>query len=422
MSVPVLVYMSLSSIFPVALNYAARRAHRRMQAPSNREQERFGRSTAPRPIGKVIWIHGASIGEISSVIDIANRLNRLEGISVLLTTTTNTAAEIVTSRVEDGILHQFPPVDTKKAVTEFLNFWKPNLVAFVEGDFWPRMLATLHSRGVPTALLNVRESRSRHRFPKTTLYFAKYFSMITAQSQSIGQDLLTLGVDENVIEIPGDLKAAQAAPNAHKREVDRYSVELSNRRVWAAVSTHGVENDVVLNAHRKILKEYSDALLILVPRHPEHFEVSEANSDWSIRKRTERKSPGLGNQVWLFDTIGETGLVYRLVSAAFIGGSIVAKGGHNPFEAALLGVEVFHGKDTRHFATGYESLRRQGLACRVNDENELSDKILERFRSKRSKTMDQRFKKWQENHSHAQDKTLTILTSLLNQQRPLEEL
>lgn len=386
-SVILKLYMGLTRAFPGLLERVARNRHRDQGAPLERFQERLGQPTAARPEGVVIWLHAPSVGELNSALALAKALRDATGATLLLTTTTMTAAEVAQARGPVGSLHQFQPIDTPAAVAGFLDHWHPDLALFIEGDLWPRMIATLRDRSIPMALINARASKSRERAPGLARAMLEPMAVITAQSDRTAQGLRDLGLTQ--VQSLGDLKAAALPPETSPAQLEAYSRAIAHRPVWAAVSTHADDDEAVFDAHRKALETMPDLLLVLMPRHAERgaaLETRAKEAGFTVARRARGAPCNPDHQIYLADTMGETGAVYALISPVFLGGSFGPEGGHNPYEPAKLGAFVLHGPKVRNFADAYRLVNDAQGAQQVADAAELTREVLHRVRQEDSET------------------------------------
>lgn len=340
----------------------ARRATARV--PAARGGEKRGIATLPRPDGPLVWIHAASVGESLSVLPLVAAL-REAGPSVLVTTGTATSAALMAERLPAGALHQFAPLDSPVYVGRFLRHWRPDLLVCVESELWPVMLTMADRAGIPRALVNARLSRGSlrnwQRFPATARALFAPFRLVAAQTPDVAQGLAALGAPAP--RVTGDMKAVAAAPPADPQVLASLREVIGTRPVWAAISTHPGEEEVVLAAHRALCKTLPDALLILCPRHPDRGDAVAALAPMTRRSRGEGPET-----VWLTDTLGETGLWYRLAPVTFLGGSLAPVGGHNPWEAARSGTAILHGDRVPNAAGAYAALDVAGAAEPVSAE------------------------------------------------------
>jgi 3-deoxy-D-manno-octulosonic-acid transferase len=346
---------------------------------SERRGERFGRPSCARPLGPLVWVHAASVGETVTSLPLVNRLAK-RGVSVLLTTGTVTAAQVAANRLPPSAIHQYVPIDTPGSIARFLDFWRPGLVLFAESELWPTMLTEIRRRGVPLVLINARMSersfRSWRRLAPLARSVMDRLELCLAQSPSDAERLRALGAPRVVVS--GNLKFDVPAPPADESAVAAMRAAVAGRFVFVAASTHAGEETPVIAAHAEVARAGRRLLTILAPRHPERGDALAAE----IAHGRAPHRPTLScatyrgrNDIYLADTIGEMGLWYRLADVAFLGGSMVPRGGQNPIEPAKLQVPVLHGSHVGNFRDVYAALATARAATQVEDSASLSAAI-----------------------------------------------
>lgn len=369
-----------SLIAPVAL----RRAVSKLKAHSvdpKRFSEKKGIPSLPRPEGRLIWFHAASVGESLSVLRLIEYLGQCHtSSSFLITSGTATSAKILSRRLPARTQHQFAPLDSALYMRRFLDHWQPNAAVFVESELWPNMLRETARRGIPLALLNARVSnRSAEKWkkaPRTSRYLLSLFTMIHCQDAATAAHMAELGrpdarQGQNLKSVSGPLPYDAA-------ELKRMQSVLQGRPVWLASSTHPGEDEIMLCAHRALLPDFPGLLLILVPRHPERasdIEVMIADHRLSGQRRSRGGRIDGSTQVYLADTLGETGLWYALSPITCVCGSFTPVGGHNPFEPAHAGSALLHGPLYANFAQIYADMDAAGAACEVADTDALESAL-----------------------------------------------
>ncbi len=348
-------------------------AWRRRKGKEDRARlgERRGSPGRARPAGRLVWIHGASIGETISILPLVERLTR-QGLAVLVTSGTRTSAELVARRLPPGALHQFMPLDVPRYVRRFLDHWRPDLALFAESEIWPNVVMELDRRGVPLLLVNGRLSersfRRWARLGRSARALLSRFSLCLAQSAADGARLERLGAPRVVVA--GNLKFDAPPPPADPRLVASLTGLLAGRPVWIAASTHPGEEEIVAGAHRALVDRLPDLLTIVAPRHPQRgaeVEAIAAAAGLSVARRSAGQQPDRATDVYVADTVGELGLFYRLAPLVFMGGSLVPHGGQNPIEPAKLGAAILHGPHVHNFTDVYAAIDRAGGALPVAD-------------------------------------------------------
>ena len=361
---------------PAARLLLARRARRGKEDPA-RLAERLGHPSLPRPAGPLVWLHGASVGEAVSLLPLVAALRAAAPETTLLVTSgTVTAAARLSGALPEGALHQYAPVDTAAAVRRFLSHWRPGLAVRVESELWPRTLVETARAGVPLALVNARLSaRSAARWrraPAMARRLLGLFARIETQDAETADRLAALGAARSRLSVGANLKSAVAVPEADPQALAAARAAIGSRAVWLAASTHAGEEAAVAEAQAALP---GAPLLILAPRHPERGnEVAAllAARGLSVARRSRGETPGPETAVWLADTLGEMGLWYRLAAVVLVGGSLVDRGGHTPFEPAALGPAILHGPHVANFAPAYAALAAAGGARQVADADALA--------------------------------------------------
>ncbi|MEM1299836.1 MAG: 3-deoxy-D-manno-octulosonic acid transferase [Pseudomonadota bacterium] len=340
--------------------------------------ERLGHAGLPRPEGRLIWLHGASVGEAMSLLPLVRAMQSLTEAQFLVTTGTVTSARRLEGLLPEGAMHQYVPVDTAGAVTRFLDHWRPDLGIWVESELWPRLVFETAQRGTPMAMVNARLSANSHaRWMKARrmahALFSKFSEVLSQDNETITR-LSDFGV---AAEFAGNLKALVDVPNPDPAELKDLHTALGARPVWLAASTHPGEDEVALAAQKRIA-EKTGALLILAPRHPERGDTI---AEWiesggsSIPRRSAGQTPRPEDDVYLADTLGEMGLWYRLAPVTFVGGSFADVGGHTPFEPISCGSAVIHGPNVQNFAPAYSSLAEGVAALAVTRADDLGGAV-----------------------------------------------
>ncbi|WP_024514120.1 3-deoxy-D-manno-octulosonic acid transferase [Bradyrhizobium sp. Tv2a-2] len=360
------VYRKLSSaMVPLAPALINRRLKQGKEDPE-RIGERRGMSRDVRPAGPLVWIHGASVGEVLAAGALIERLRALD-IRILLTSGTVTSAAIVAKRFPPDVIHQYVPYDSPRYVARFLDHWRPSLALFIESDLWPNLILQSAARRLPMVLINGR--MSQRSFPRwrrmsgTILALLDKFDLCLTQSRTDGERFSALG-SRNVI-VTGNLKLDVPAPPADPVKLEKLTAVMRGRPVIVAASTHPGEDEILIETQRTLAGFFPQLLTVIVPRHPDRGGaiarlVEAAGLTASLRSRQEL--PTAATDIYVADTLGELGLFYRLAPIVFMGGSLVERGGQNPIEAVKLGAAIVHGPHVFNFTDVYEALDRAGGA------------------------------------------------------------
>ncbi|MDF2232578.1 3-deoxy-D-manno-octulosonic acid transferase [Albimonas sp. CAU 1670] len=381
MSTPALTfYLALARLAgPLGPRLLAARERKGKEDPA-RMREKLGEATLPRPPGLLAWFHAASVGESLSVLGLIAELRAARpDVEVLVTTGTLTSAKLMATRLPEGCRHQFAPLDLGRAPARFIAHWRPDLCVWVESEIWPALVEAAARAGAPMALVNARMSgksaRGWRRAPGMIAHLLRRFSVVLAQDADGAERLRRLGAVG--ARAAGSLKAGAAPPdrpNLRKATV----AALRGRPVWLAVSTHEGEELLVAEAQRVAAERHPGLVCLLVPRHPERGrEIAEELWSRGLRVARRGKGEALGPQdeIQVLDTMGEMGAWLRLAPVAFVGGSLVDRGGHNPHEPAALDAAILHGPHVGNFRAEYAALAAAGGAREVADAEALGEAV-----------------------------------------------
>jgi 3-deoxy-D-manno-octulosonic-acid transferase len=371
---------------PFAPLYLAWRV-RHGKEDSLRLAERFGQVARARPAGRLLWIHAASVGEAASMLALVDRLLATRRISVLITTGTVSSARLIANHAgRDGrILHQYAPLDHPRYVREFIDHWRPDLALWVESELWPNLIGAAHAREIPLVLLNARISARSYagwlKLPGLIRPVLSSFDLCLAQDPVHAERLIRLGARRALFV--GDLKSAAAPLPVADAALTLLTRQIAGRPVWLAASTHDGEEAVAADAHLTVKREMPDILTVIVPRHPARGETIArmlGDKGLAVARRGRADAIRPDTDIYLADTLGELGLFYRLAGIAFIGGSLVPMGGHNPYEAARLDCAILHGPDMSNPAGIARALAAAAASETVRDKTELAGSVIRLLR------------------------------------------
>lgn len=347
--------------------------------------ERYGEASQPRPDGPLVWVHAASVGETMSVLPMIERILADGRVSVLLTTGTMTSTRIARARLAGAglngrAIHQYVPLDGLRFVRRFLEHWRPGLAIFAESELWPNLILETARSGARLSLVNARMSdRSFRRWQKGPAMIGALlsrFDLCLAQSEGDAERLRALGAEPVICS--GNLKYDVPAPAADEAALKDVGAAIGERPRWAAASLHPGEVEAILDAHAAIVAGRPGALTIIAPRHPERGAEMAAAAEargLTVAVRSRGEMPAPDTDIYLFDTIGEMGLVYRLAPIVFMGGSLIPHGGQNPIEPAKLTTAILHGPHIHNFADVYAALHAASGAEEIADAADLADRV-----------------------------------------------
>jgi 3-deoxy-D-manno-octulosonic-acid transferase len=322
-----------------------------------RLNERLGIASIPRPAGRLVWVHGASVGESLAALPLIEKLLAVS--SVLVTSGTVTSARIMEKRLPKGAIHQFVPLDMPGAVTRFLDHWKPEAGLFVESDLWPNLVLGAAARGVRLALVNARISQRSaagwSRAPGSGRILIQAFDAVLAQDEEIAARFAALGARH--VLVVGSLKADAPPLCCDASALEGLKAQIGARPLLIAAQTHPGEDETILPAHDILRQRFKDLLTIIVPRHPERGpDIATLCGGRKPARRAAGEQIKADTEIYIADTMGELGLFYRLAHFCFIGGTLVPMGGHNPLEPALLNCAILTGPHRASAAEAYEAI------------------------------------------------------------------
>lgn len=345
----------------------------------HRWRERFGFVSGTGRAG-VIWIHAVSVGEVNATRPLFREMaTNFPHLEFIMTTMTPTGADAVNQYYGDKVRHYYIPYDLPDAIKRFIRRVRPGLLIVMETEIWPNLFFHCSASNIPVIIANARMSekscRGYRRVGGLTRQALENTACVVAQGRADADRLVSLGAVEEKVVVAGNLKFDIEMP----ADITRRAAELrrqwaGQRPVWIAASTHAGEEDIILAAHARIIKQYPDCLLIIAPRHPQRFrmiaELSEKSGFSTIRKSTGLNAdPQI--QVCILDTLGELPLYYAISDLGFIGGSLVPVGGHNMLEPACLGLPVITGPYHHNFLEIASMLKHTGAAWVVQDMDQL---------------------------------------------------
>lgn len=355
------------------------------KAPAYRKRwaERYGYCAGKvKPDG--ILLHSVSVGETLAAVPLVRALrHRYPSMPITVTTMTPTGSERAASAFGKDVHHVYLPYDLPGSMNRFLDNVNPRLVIIMETELWPNMIALLHARKIPLVIANARLSeRSARGYKKLGKFMQRLLQQITliaAQNAEDGERFISLGLRRPQLAVTGSLKFdISVTPELAARAVTLRRQWAPRRPVWIATSTHEGEESIILQAHRQLLERFPNLLLILVPRHPERFSTAREmaqKAGFSFILRSSGEIPSGSTQLVIGDTMGELMLLYGIADLAFVGGSLVERGGHNPLEAAAHAIPVLMGPHTFNFKDICAKLQQADGLITVTDASSLDKEI-----------------------------------------------
>lgn len=346
-----------------------------------RYREKLGTIAITRPSGKIIWVHASSVGESLSVLPLIAELQKhAPSASILITTGTFSSAKLLDNKLPDGVLHQFAPLDTPRAMKKFLAHWQPSLALFVESEIWPNMITFTNKAGCEIRLLNARMSRKSldrwKKFPAAIIQLLDCFMAIYPQNTRSMDHFKELGAQG--VKHLGNLKYDAPPLPADPKKSGEIIGAVGARPRWLAASTHAGEELIAGRTHKILREIHDDLLTIIVPRHHNRGEAI-ANDlrklDLKVARRSQDDPITEETDIYLADSMGELGIFYRIAPIVFVGGSLVPHGGQNPLEPARLDCAIILGPYMDNFPAITADFIRNDACIRVRDENSLKETL-----------------------------------------------
>jgi 3-deoxy-D-manno-octulosonic-acid transferase len=375
------LYKILGTGLSLPLFFWLRNRARCGKEESLRLGERSGRTHLKRPPGMLVWVHAASVGETQSVLVlIENLLKEYPALHLLVTTGTVTSAALVKRSALPRTIHQYLPSDVPAATRRFLDHWQPNLVLWAESELWPLILHRIAARGTPLIIVNGRMSeptfKQWQRLPEFTRTMLAGVTLCFSMSEADGARFLKLGISK--VRSVGNMKYDAAPLAFDANRLTQLAESLAGRPVWVAASTHPGEEEIIIAATQQLRRKIPELLTIIIPRHANRghkIAALLARGNMSFAQRSEGQTMTAQTAIYLADTMGELGLFYRLSDIVFVGGSLVAIGGHNPLEPARLNCALLSGPHTHNFQEVVAALRAQNAIRIVVDADTLAREI-----------------------------------------------
>ena len=344
--------------------------------------EKFSIPTKKRIKGKLLWFHGASVGEILSIIPLIKNYEKKKSINqILITSSTLSSSKVLKKYNFKKTVHQFYPIDQLFLVNKFLKYWKPSLAVFIESEIWPCMFLNIYKKKIPLVLLNARLTKKTfNRWIKIKTFSDNIFSKIKiALPQNLETKYFLKNLNIKKIKYIGNLKFVES----HKINSDKINnnlkLELNKKKIWVASSTHLSEEIFCAKAHLMLKKKIKNLMTIIIPRHVHRAEDIVAEiKDLGLRVclHSSKKKNLKNIDIYIVDTFGETRKFHEIASTVFLGGSIIKRGGQNPLEAARCGAKILHGSNTDNFKDIYQYLKSVNISKKIITPNNLAAEIV----------------------------------------------
>lgn len=372
----------LRILYPIAISRYIEKRKKNGKEDLKRFNERIGRSKLPRPDGKLIWMHGASVGESISMLPLIQRLLELyPEAHVMVTTGTTTSAEVMAKRLPERAFHQYLPIENPVFATRFIRHWRPDIALWFESEFWPATLSCIKRKNIPLILVNGRISNKSFKrwqqFEFVIKEILDCFTLCLGQSDEDTYRLKVLGA-KNTASL-GNLKYAGLPLPVDQDKKAEMSAQFQNRPIWLISSSHEDEEFKIGRFLKELNQKIPNLLTVIVPRHPHRgVEIQEKLQNElglkvSLRSKNEKITPQ--TDVYIADTIGELGIWYELIDVVFIGGSLIPHGGQNFIEPSRSRDAVIVGPHMHNFTDAMNRAKKADAVIQVNDVLELIDMV-----------------------------------------------
>ena len=354
-----------------------------------RFKEKLGFYSKKRLKGKLIWFHGASVGEILSVVPLVEKLEKNTEIKqILITSNTLSSSKIISKLKLKKTTHQFFPIDTNYNTQKFLNYWKPSIAILIDSEIWPNMITNIKKKSISLMLINARITNKSFKKWKMISSYAKTlfqsFDICLSSSLESKKYLKSLGVKK--IKYIGNLKFTQSENNTDTLSKNIRKSFIS-KKIWCASSTHKIEEKICADVHKKLKTRYKDLLTIVIPRHVHRTkEIAQEIKKMGLKVHIHGSQKKIDNQtdIYLVNSFGQTKSFFKVCKTVFLGGSIIKHGGQNPLEAARYGCQILHGPNIWNFKEIYALLKTHKVSSKVIDTNQLLNKVDQMLSNKSS--------------------------------------
>ena len=360
-----------------------------------RFKEKLGFFSKKKLKGKLIWFHGASVGEILSIIPLIENYEKDKSINqILITSSTLSSSKVLKKFKFKKTIHQFYPIDHFFFTAKFLNYWRPSVAIFIESEIWPCMFGKLKSRKIPLVLLNARLTKKTFtRWIKIKNFSQEIFNKITiAYPQNIETKIFLKKLNTKKIKNIGNLKFAENDDVKNNAINNKLKLQFKTKKIWVASSTHPSEEIFCAKTHIELKKKIKNIVTIIIPRHIHRANeiISELeNFNLKVVTHNSNKKNLKDIDVYIVDTFGETKKFHKIGCSVFLGGSIIKRGGQNPLEAARYGARILHGPNIDNFKDVYKKLSHLKVSKKINTPKELASMII----FKRNKNIGSKIKK-----------------------------
>ena len=341
-----------------------------------RFKEKLGFFSGRKKNAKLIWFHGASVGELQSIVPLIEKLNKKKEIhQILLTSNTLSSSKVIQKLNIQKVTHQFFPIDTNLLTKKFINYWKPTSVFFIDSEIWPNMIENLYKQKISISLLNGRITKKTFKkwmiFPMLSKRIFSKFNLCLASSVESRKYLKNLGAKN--VKLFGNLKFSQSE-NEKVFIKSRLKKFFLSKKTWCASSTHEGEEIICGEVHKELKNKYKNLLTIIIPRHVDRVKkIEDELTKLNLKVHTQEPEKEIANDtdIYIVNTYGKTKSYYNICKNVFLGGSIISHGGQNPLEAVRYGCNILHGPYVSNFKEIYQFLKKNRISIKINNQNQI---------------------------------------------------
>ena len=356
-----------------------------------RFREKLGFFSVRKKNGNLVWFHGASVGELQSIVPLLEKISREKQIDqILVTSNTLSSSKVMEKLNINKVIHQFFPIDTNYLSKKFINYWNPKSVFFIDSEIWPNMIENLERKKIPINLINGRITKKTFKKWSTFSVISKKiffkFNLCLASSKESANYLRNLGAKR--IKYLGNLKFTQSEneKNFLDKKLKKF---ILSKKVWCASSTHQTEEKFCGEVHKELKKKYKDLLTIIIPRHIDRLESIRKqlrNLNLKIHTYESKKKIDKDIDIYIVNSYGKTKSFYNVCKNVFLGGSIINHGGQNPLEAARYGCNILHGPNIHNFKEIYQFLKKNKISSKIIYQRQIIN-YLDKFISKKTNSI-----------------------------------
>ena len=343
-----------------------------------------------RKKGKLIWFHGASVGEFQSIVPLLEKYEKSKNISQILVTSNTLSSSKIISKINlKKITHQFFPIDNSFLVKKFINYWNPSIALFVDSEVWPNMFINLEKKNIPIISLNSRITKKSFVRWLKFLNFSKFifgkFKLCLSSNKESVLYLKKLGAKN--IKYFGNLKYAQSGYEKNLISNDIKKI-FNKKKVWCASSTHETEEEFAGKVHSLLKKKYKNILSVIIPRHIERENrIVEQMEKLNLKVHLHEPKKRIKNDtdIYIVNSFGITKSFYSIINNIFLGGTLIEHGGQNPLEAVRYNCNIMHGPSIYNFKEIYEFLDKKKVSKKITNINQMAKILDKSFSTKKNK-------------------------------------